>query len=229
MMDNRCPICGKVRQEQLERRSWTDKVGHDDGSSVENEDERSFFERIADFFRGERKSQPKIRTHFYAYRYFKCPDCNVRWNSDSDGMKIIEDYYAGSYRDFAPWKKYLLHIPLLPYYGLGIALGVNIIIVLIVLIIAFIVGFFYFLFADGHYFDEFFTLKWWPTLRWIASFVVMTWKYYAIYIPVVLLVFFLPVVLHNFRIIKQIDRKKKILVKRLDIQYNSNKAINNEK
>ncbi len=210
MIDNRCPICGKVRPEILERRSWTEEVAHN-----ENDDERSFFERIADFFCGERKRQPKIRTHFYAYRYFKCPDCNVQWDKDADGMKIIEDYYAGSFRGFEPWRKYLLHIPLLPYYGLGVALGVNIIIVLVVLIIAFFVGFFYFLFADGHYFDEFFTLKWWPTLRWIASFVVMTWKYYAIYIPVVLMVFFLPTLLHNIRISKKIDYKKKLLEERL--------------
>ena len=228
MMDNRCPICGKIRKEQIERRSWTDGSGRD-GGVADEKDERSLLERIADFFGGESRRRPEYRTHYYAYRYFKCPDCKVQWDKDADGMKIIEDYYEGSFKCFAPWKKYLLHIPMLPYYGLGVALGVNIIIVLIVLIIAFLVGFFYFLFADGHYFDEFFTMKWWPTLRWISSFAVMTWKYYAIYIPVVLLVFFLPVVLHNLRIIKQIDRKKKILAKRLDIQYHSNKAINNEK
>ena len=212
MMDNRCPICGKVRPEILERRSWMEEVPH-----TENEDKRSFFERIADFFGGERKRQPKMRPHFYAYRYFKCPDCNVQWDKDADGMKIIDDYYAGSFRGLEPWKKYLLHIPLLPYYGLGVALGVNIIIVLIVLIIAFIVGFFYFLFADGHYFDQFFTPYWWPTLRWIASFAVMTWKYYAIYIPVVLVVFFLPTLLHNIKILKKIDSKKKLLEERLNV------------
>ena len=212
MMDNRCPICGKVRPEILERRSWTEEVAH-----TKNDDERPFYERLADFFGGERKSQKKIMTHFYAYRYFKCPECKVQWDKDADGMKIIDDYYADSFRCLEPWKKYLLHIPLLPYYGLGVALGVNIIIVLIVLIIAFIVGFFYFLFADGHYFDQFFTSYWWPTLRWIASFAVLTWKYYAIYIPVVLMVFFLPTLVHNIRILKKIDSKKKLLEERLNV------------
>ena len=69
--------------------------------------------------------------------------------------------------------------------------------------------------ADGHYFDQFFTPYWWPTLRWIASFVVLTWKYYAVYIPVVLLVFFLPTLLHNIRISKKIDSKKKLLAEKL--------------
>lgn len=237
-MDNRCPICGQYGQEFQEQKSWTETDKYHDVKKFALKQGVGFIAgQVADAIipgastyvsRGVKaltgeyydENQPKNKTHYYTYSHYVCETCNQQWDKESDGMAMINKYYAGSYRPYSDLGKLLFHIPLLPYYGLGIAFVINVIVLFFVLIFFGIIvgGLFYWLFEDAHYFDHFFTTSWWPTVNWIKSFVSLTWVYYVIYIPIILIVFFLNTFIHNSKVSNEIIEKKRALAKRLGIE-----------
>lgn len=236
MMDNICPICGQYGHEFQKRKSWTETDKYHDAKKFGLKQGAGFIaSQVADAIipglgtfasigakalTGDYydENHPKSKTHYYTYTHFTCDTCNQHWDNDSDGMKMIDDYYAGAYKQYGTLGKALFHIPMLPLYGLGIAFAINVVVLLLVLIFAFFIGFFYFLFADAHYFDQFFTASWWPTVNWIKVFLSLTWIYYAIYIPIILLVFFLKTFIYNCRVDNEVNDKKQALAKRLGIE-----------
>ena len=236
MMDNRCPICGQYGQEIQEQKSRTETDQYHDVKKFALKQGVGFIAgQVADAFipgsstyvsmgvkalTGEYydNNQPKSKTHYYTYTYYICNTCNQKWDKKSNGMAMINKYYAKKRRRYSGLGKLLFHIPLMPYYGLGIALAINVIVFFFVFLFFFGFGFFYWLFEDAHYYDQFFTATWWPTVNWIKSFVSLTWIYYVIYIPIILIVFFLKTFIHNSNVSNEANAKKRALAERLGIE-----------
>ena len=229
MMDNRCPICGRYSQEYQQQRSRTEtdkyhgvkKFGLKQGAGfVAGQIADAIVPGLGTFASVVTKSlagdyydenHPKSKTHYYTYHYYQCNQCRQEWTRDSDGMQMIDDYYANQYKDDETPAQWCFMPLIMPYFILLCAIILN----FIFAILGFFFGWLGFRSTFEWIPEVYFSASWWPTIKWLVGFASFSWIFYVIYVPFVFFIFVLPPLRHNRRVNAEVYAKKQALANRL--------------